>query len=228
MKKEYDADEDYEWIEPKKRTGWEYIVASGKQLALGNYTDEVTLLGTAAQVGTGIIGIDAPGDIRDITADVVNWEFTWSHVGQTGLDLVALIPIIGSLKYVDETAVVVKGTKKLSLLDEVSALAKNYKLSDSRYIDHILYYHEFTSAAVDKSKFFKDINIKYVIDDTLKSGSSLIKPNTADNFGNLRPGFIFEKTYPYQIGINPKGEALYTAKIVINEGGEVVTAYPIR
>jgi RHS repeat-associated protein len=90
----------------------DYLYSSGKQLLLGNYTDDVTLLGTSAQVATGIIGIDAPADIRDISADLVNWEWSWSHAGQTGVDVIGLVPIIGALKYTDEAKDILKGTSK--------------------------------------------------------------------------------------------------------------------
>ena len=83
------------------------------QLIEGNYTEDVTLLGTAGQVGSGFIGIDLPGDIRDIIFDVTNWKWSWGHAGQTGLDLIGVVPVIGMLKYTDEAAALVIGTKKV-------------------------------------------------------------------------------------------------------------------
>jgi len=90
----------------------DYLKSSTKQLFLGNYTDDVTLLGTAAQIGTGLLGVDLLGDIRDIRADFKNWKWTWGHTGQTALDAVGLIPLIGVVKYGDEVGTLFKGVNK--------------------------------------------------------------------------------------------------------------------
>lgn len=95
----------------KERFGqaWDYIYISGKQIILGNYTKDVTLAGTGGQVVLGVIGVDFPADIRDIFYDLQNWEWSWSHAEQTGLDMVALVPLIGGFKYTDEAATLMKG-----------------------------------------------------------------------------------------------------------------------
>ena len=80
----------------------EYLKKSFNQLLLGNFTNDVTALGTVGQVGLGLLGADLPLDIRDISADFIKWEWSWKHAGQTALDLVALLPIIGAVKYADE------------------------------------------------------------------------------------------------------------------------------
>ena len=49
-----------------------YLEKSLKQLLLGNFTDDVTLLGTALQIGAGIFNLDLLMDIRDLTADFCN------------------------------------------------------------------------------------------------------------------------------------------------------------
>mgnify|MGYP004492296117 CR=1 FL=1 len=43
-----------------------------------------------------------------------------------------------------------------------------------------------------------------------------------------RSGYIFEQTFSYAIGKNSKGKDLYTIKVVIDEYGNVVTAFPIK
>jgi RHS repeat-associated protein len=92
------------WIDPLG-------LCAVEQIVLGNFTDKVTWLGTIGQIGIGLLGIDLPGDIRDLIGDVYNWEWSWSHAGQTGLDLVGLLPIIGSIKYADEAAALLKASK---------------------------------------------------------------------------------------------------------------------
>ncbi len=43
------------------------------QILLGNYTDDVTALGTAAQMAAGFFDADLPMDIRDLTYDITHW-----------------------------------------------------------------------------------------------------------------------------------------------------------
>lgn len=79
-----------------------------KQIFLGNYSDDVTISGTTGQVLLGFAGVDFIADIRDISYDVTHWKFTWSHAGQTVIDLIAFIPAIGALKYSDEFRLMMK------------------------------------------------------------------------------------------------------------------------
>lgn len=92
-----------------------YFADSFEQLFLGNYSGKVTALGTGAQILTGLIGIDAPGDIRDIAYDLQHWELSWRHAGKTFLDGISIVPVIGMLKYSDEVVIVVKRGNKTEL-----------------------------------------------------------------------------------------------------------------
>lgn len=76
------------------------------------------MTGTAGQIVIGFTGIDFVADIRDVTYDVTHWEWSWSHAGQTGLDMVGIIPIIGAIKNLDEFAAL----SKLSKVDAVDTL----------------------------------------------------------------------------------------------------------
>ena len=91
---------------------WDYLIASGRQVLLGNFTNDVTLLGTAIQIGMGFFGIDFIADARDLTYDFINWQWTWGHIGSTALDGIGLLPIAGVLKNADEVAALVKGGAK--------------------------------------------------------------------------------------------------------------------
>ena len=100
-----------------------YIYDSGKQLVGGNYYEgDPTLLGTAAQVALGLTGLDFAADIRDLTHDLTNWEWTPQHIGGTLLDAIGLLPVFGSLKFADELGAVAKNGIKS--LDEVSDTMK--------------------------------------------------------------------------------------------------------
>ncbi|WP_169981440.1 hypothetical protein, partial [Tautonia rosea] len=114
-----------EWVGEQASSAWDYTYRSGEQLILGHYSDEVTVLGTAGQIGTGLIGVDLPGDIRDLSYDVTHWEWSWQHAGQTGLDLVGVFPVIGALKYTDEAVTLARGGSRARapLADRVAARA---------------------------------------------------------------------------------------------------------
>ena len=85
-----------------------YIKDSAEQIALGNFTDKVTVGGTTGQIALGFAGLDVAGDMRDLSADLANWEWSWAHGAQTTLDLIGFLPVIGSIKYGDEVALLVK------------------------------------------------------------------------------------------------------------------------
>ncbi len=89
-----------------------YLNTSLKQIVLGNYTDDVTLLGTIGQMILGLIGVDLPADIRDLFYDVTNWENTKEHIFQTALDSIALVPLVGGIKYADEAAELIQTAAK--------------------------------------------------------------------------------------------------------------------
>lgn len=71
----------------------EDIKGGARQVIQGNYYDNVTLSGTIGQVLTGVIGIDLPGDIRDVSYDVTHWEWSREHGTQFALDAVGLLPV---------------------------------------------------------------------------------------------------------------------------------------
>lgn len=60
-----------------------------------------------------------------INFDFVNWEWTWAHAGQTGLDIVGLLPVVGGVKYIDEGKALIKGAGKVP--NKVTDLAKDMK-----------------------------------------------------------------------------------------------------
>jgi hypothetical protein len=109
----------------------DYVWRSGKQVAMGNYTDDVTILGTGGQIALGFTGIDIVGDIRDVLYDITHWEWSWEHAGQFGLDAIGLIPVVGVLKNVDEVGTLIKGgTKAASKINNVADAAKSINKSD--------------------------------------------------------------------------------------------------
>ena len=108
-----------------------------------------------------------------------------------------------------------------SKIQEVLDIADNYKLSDDTLNNHILDRHGPNSVYRNKSYFNSEFDIKGGIDSTLKGDNFVVGPNTAG-----RDGYIFEQTFTNPIGTNSKGKPLYTLKVVIDEAGHVITAFP--
>ncbi len=97
------------------------------QVIKGNYSHDVTLAGTVGQVGQGLTGVDIVADARDLVYDFTHWEWSGAHAGQTLLDAVGLIPVIGVLKNVDEVATLVKNSDILGDTKHIDEVA-NKKL----------------------------------------------------------------------------------------------------
>ena len=122
----------------------DYLIRSAECIVLGNFTDEVTLLGVGVQIVLGILDLDLPCDIRDIIADIKNLAETdrvrWDLIGMLALDLIGLIPVIGVLKYSDETAESVASGEKI--LKESQTIYESFadmmSLEDAkRYLDFL-------------------------------------------------------------------------------------------
>lgn len=186
-------------------------------------------------------------DTLDVVMAGESWaeffgEPSFANFAWAALDTVALLPELPSSAYfrkggklllnVDEVKKISKTSDGLSkikkalkttdALSKIKALAKNYKLNNSVYRDHILKLHSFYSKEKNKSKFVKNFDIKRAIKKTLTSSASKISNNT-----NGRKGYIFIKNFNKKIGTDGS-RSLKKMKVVIDELGNVVTAYPIK
>ena len=95
-----------------------YVGRSSKSLILGDWTDEKpTELSIGAGIGLGVLGVDLPLDIRDLSHTLTHreWSYKW---GETlAYNTIGLIPLIGVIKNL-------KNAKKLKYLDDAGELAK--------------------------------------------------------------------------------------------------------
>ncbi|MCH5281426.1 MAG: hypothetical protein J1E61_08140 [Lachnospiraceae bacterium] len=98
---------------------------------------------------------------------------------------------------------------------------KGYTLTTSTLNGHIIARHGPDSKEPGKSRFNKGVNIEKEIGDTITDKGSKQSPNTAG-----RPGTIYEKTYSTPIGVDCKGRAVSTLKVVVGKDGKVITAFP--
>lgn len=115
-------------------------------------------------------------------------------------------------------------------LEEEAALRKRarraagrYALSNKTLFDHILARHGYKTTVPGKSRFVKDFDVRAGIDFVLRSPDARIRANTEG-----RRGFIFEVTYHKKIGISPEKKPLKTLRVVIDEAGRVITAFPVK
>ena len=121
------------WYKKMLDKAEDYLIRSAECIVLGNFTDEVTLLGVAGQITLGILDLDLPCDIRDIIADVRNLakadDIKWDMIAMLALDLIGVIPVIGALKYSDEIGTLFKNADKVSVVarstDGTGVLAKH-------------------------------------------------------------------------------------------------------
>ena len=121
------------WYKKMLDKAEDYLIRSAECIVLGNFTDEVTVLGVGVQIVLGIFDLDLPCDIRDIIADVRNLaqadEIKWDMIAMLALDLIGLIPVIGALKYSDEIGTLFKNADKVSVVarstDGAGVLAKH-------------------------------------------------------------------------------------------------------
>jgi hypothetical protein len=72
---------------------------------------ETNVLGATGSIVLGLTGFDFYKDIADITYDVAHWKWSWSHAGDTALDLIAVLPIVGVVKNVKHLDELVDGVK---------------------------------------------------------------------------------------------------------------------
>lgn len=224
----------------------DYLKMSLKQVVFGNYTDDVTVLGTLGQIILSFIGVDLPADIRDLIYDVTHWENNGGHYLQTLLDASALLPVIGTLKYTDEGLDVAKGLLKNT--DNIADVTK--------YIDEIIETSEDLrpQALIEElSKSGQKHNIDEVIAITKTPEGKLVWLEKGNSDAGLKhvlerhasefvsegitdiPRFLVElfKSKPIKMGSNAKGlyaDYLFgknTYRVAYGTNGYIVTVYPI-
>ena len=113
-------------------TAKQYLSDTGEMVILGEYSEKQTGLGIVANLAAGALGVDAPGDVRDLSHNIANWKWTWAHGGKTALNGIALLPVIGMVKYLkyakkaDDVAEGLKQSEKIGEgLDTAASVAKN-------------------------------------------------------------------------------------------------------
>ena len=119
---------------------WAWLDQAISQIVLGNYEENSTVTGTVGQVLMGLANLDLPGDIRDLSYDLIHWDTTKEHILQTVMDAAGLLPVIGAVKYGDEASSALKhadevvqtvdNLKPQNLMDELANNGVKYSPND--------------------------------------------------------------------------------------------------
>lgn len=104
-----------------------YIVKSGEKLALGDYSEEdITLLSFSGNVAASLMGADLLFDLRDLSYDVTHWGEEEYFTVWLAADVVALLPVIGVVKYISHFKTAANSIEAGSeLVDSVADISKN-------------------------------------------------------------------------------------------------------
>ena len=104
-----------------------YILKSGEKIILGDYSEEdVTVLALTGNVVASAAGVDAFMDIRDLIYDVTHWGEEEYFVARLAVDVVALIPVVGMIKYLDHCKAIDDiADTTIDVVDSVSDVGKN-------------------------------------------------------------------------------------------------------
>ena len=108
---------------------WARFGLAVTQLIKGKYNDEEdnTVDGTAMEIAASFTGVDFIQDGRDLTYDIGSWFDDDADndvsVGETLLDGIGLIPVIGIVKNSDEVIGLFKVTDKLAVVKKFSKLS---------------------------------------------------------------------------------------------------------
>ncbi len=114
--------EDYFKLESAGESWRKYFLVSIEQIIKGKYADESNVVGTIGEIGVAFTGADIIQDIRDLSYDITHWEWSWGHVGETALDGIGLVPIVGVLAKGDSVTVLIKHTDDVYELRKVAKI----------------------------------------------------------------------------------------------------------
>lgn len=141
-----------------------YIVKSGKKLVLGDYSKEnVTILSFGGNIVASLAGVDFLFDLRDVSYDITHWGEEEYFAFYLAADVIALLPIVGVIKYFQHIEDIGDGIKATA--DVVDSVADVNKASDNA-VDAV---NTMADAAKNADNFSDTIdNIK----DTTKLGQT--------------------------------------------------------
>lgn len=201
----------------------DYLGKSIKQVVMGEFTEDTTLLGTAMEFGLGLTGLDLLMDIRDFIACTQKGDL----LGM-GLAAFGMIPVIGSLKSGFKAF---KHTKSIGKALEASG--KTIKRGVKQSIKSTGNLIENIGQGVIRNykntvEYLKYIDIRKIADDILEAGEKIVVrgkekwQEIIEEFLSIRNIFCFIGCFSGETLV--KGEKGYK-KIEDIEKGEYVYSY---
>jgi hypothetical protein len=179
--------EDYLFNKPEELSYWN---RSLRQVVLGNYAGDVTLLGTGGQIAFGFTGIDIVGDVRDVIYNIQNWEVTKGDPASFAFDLVGVVPIVGVLKNAKHLQIIARNTQgaQLELITKIEKrIDATHHLIDWQGVSgHVLQEH------VGKTR-------EYLVSRNIRFASTFEDAETAEDI--LMRTLVFDKN-KYDLFLN--------------------------
>lgn len=235
---------DVEWppadtAEPEARSGGGAFLDG---LIAGEFDDTAPQSGGEAWWRAGgqfLSSVLVFGDVRDAGAAIGD---IWSSGGRDGWGDLAwsgagLVPIAGDAAKglrlgddaIDATSDAARAAEAARAADAARAATRTVddivrngaRLSQQR-LEHIVLRHWPTSGAANAGKFATGTTVRglqRMIDDAVRTGTH--RANTRG-----RPGTIFEHDFGSPIGVDSLGNSTSRLRVVVDPGGNVVTAFP--
>ena len=199
-----------------------------KQSIWGNYTEEVNLGGTLGQIGLGLFGVDVLADLRDIFYDITHFEMSIGHVVQTLVDVFAVLPLIGGLKYTDEGLDVLKGAVKHG--DDAADAVK--KSINKLPWDSWQTYEKVNRNGQEYAKIGNRLYSEHAVNRMQPSGNrfgpNIYQGLNGKDYGrSIAPQYVEEVINSTEAVFQPETgnfvHTLGTVKVIVNSEGAVVT-----
>ncbi len=185
----------------------EYTWKSITKFVLGDYSDDdITALSFAGNIVTGIFGVDLPLDVRDLVYDIQHWGEQDNFGVYFALDVVALLPVIGTLKYCKYADDVADGAKDLGKIFEAGADAGKTTDTVVDSVDDVTDIGKKADAVTDAGKIAEDIPKKPLSElpeNVQESYKKYEDVNWNGNFDNATPGTSAGKKYKNRDGLLP-------------------------
>lgn len=209
-----------------------YIWKSVTKFVLGDYSNkDITVLSFVGNIAAGIADVDLPLDIRDLVYDVQHWG-EGDHFGlYLALDVVALLPIIGAIKYSKYADDVGDGAKDLGKVVDAASDAGKATDNAADAVDDAADIGKKVDAASDAGKLTGNIPRKPLselpenVQDSYKKYEDV---NWNGNFVDATPGTSAGKKYKNRDdmlpGVDKDGNAITYKEFDVNNLPEGATS----
>ena len=145
----------------------EYYLDSGEKIILGDYSDkDSTALSIGGNLIASVMNVDLGMDIRDLIYDVQYYGSGEVELSKLAIDAVAVLPIIGVVKYVDTAA---DGIKLLAGTADAASDA-------ARSVDTVLDVTDITHDSLNVLDGVSDtVKASDIVDDAVDAGKQIGK-----------------------------------------------------